>query len=363
MNFIMRIFRLYDTSGCVQPITRYKSFWRPINMSITIKDIAKHAGVSYSTVSKALRNSPLVKEPTKKKITKIAEELGYVPNVVARSLVQKKSYTIGVVWPTVERVAPSALITKINEILEEKKYTTLLSINKAESAIATFNRFQVDAIVVFGENEIHLGDAKKIASMVPILYYGIKESSIYPTIDVNRRLAIKIAMEHLVKLGHQHISFIGEISTKDPLQKEKYLGFLEAMNKFELPASPKTFVSTTGLDVYDGYLAAKSLLYQRGEVTGIVSGSYDLTRGILRAAHELNINIPNDISIISYDNIPQSEELDVHFSKVGVPIDRIAHKITETLLDIIDGNEINQSIILEPELNINHSCAKNGSKL
>ncbi|OIJ14689.1 hypothetical protein BKP37_07970 [Anaerobacillus alkalilacustris] len=327
-------------------------------MAVTIKDIAKHAGVSYSTVSKALRNSPLVKEPTKKKIIKIAEEMGYVPNIVARSLVQKKSYAIGVVWPTVERVTPSALITKINELLEEKSYTTLLSINSVDSAIATFNRFQVDAIVVFAETMSDLTRSKNVMSKVPILYYGIKESSEYPTIDVNRRHAIKIAVEHLVKIGHTKVSYIGDVSTQDHLQKEKHLGFLEAIDEFNLDLFSKSIVPTNGLELYDGYLAAKSLFNKSTEVTAIVSGSYDLTRGIVRAAQELNINIPNDVSIIGYDNISQSEDLDIPFSKVGVPLNRIANKITETLLDIINENNTNNSIILEPELNIINSCAK-----
>lgn len=327
-------------------------------MAITIKDIAKHAGVSYSTVSKALRGSTLVKEPTKKKIIKIAEELGYVPNIVARNLVQKKSYTIGVVWPTIGRVAPSALIIRINDLLEENNYTTLLSINKADAAISTFNRSQVDAILVFRENESDLANSKMVKSTVPILYYGIQETSDYPTIDVNRRLAIKLAFEYLVSIGHKKISFIGEISTKDPLQKEKHIGFLEAMNEYQLTVTPETLVAANGLEVYDGYLAAKSLFSSTQEITAVVSGSYDLTRGILRAANELNINVPSDVSIISYDNVPQSEDLDFEFSKVGVPVDRIAKKITETLLEIIDGKEIDEAIILAPELNVIHSCAK-----
>ncbi|MCT8139597.1 LacI family DNA-binding transcriptional regulator [Anaerobacillus sp. CMMVII] len=326
-------------------------------MSITIKDIAKHAGVSYSTVSKALRNSPLVKDPTKKKIIKIAEELGYVPNIAARSLVQKRSYTIGVVWPTVERVAPSALITIINDMLENHSYTTLLSINKIDSAISTFNRFQVDAVVVFADNESDVSQAEKYHSTVPILYYGINANSEYPTIDVNRRLAVGLAVEHLTSLGHKNISYIGEISTKDPLQKEKYIGYVEAMEANNLPIQPNMVIPTKGLDVYDGYLGAKSLFQDSEDVTAIISGSYDLTRGILRATQELNINVPSGLSIISYDNIPQTENLDVQFTKVGVPLNRIAQKITETILDIIEEKEINEAIILEPEINISDSCA------
>lgn len=327
-------------------------------MSVTIKDIAKHAGVSYSTVSKALRDSPLVKPPTKNKIIEIAEQLGYVPNIAARSLVQKKSYTIGVVWPTLERVAPSALITKINELLEEHSYTTLLSINKVDRAIATFNRFQVDAIIVFAENECDADEVKKFQSKVPILYYGINENLDYPIIDVNRRLAIKLAVEYLLKLGHKNIGYIGEINTKDPLQKEKFIGYMEAMAANDLPVLPSIIQPTNGLEVYDGYLAAKSLLTSNKQATAVISGSFDLTRGILRATQELKIDVPNNLSIVSYDNIPEIESLDFKVTKVGVPLTRVAEEITETLLEIIEGKDFEEAIILEPELNIGASCKK-----
>lgn len=325
-------------------------------MNITIKDIAKQAGVSYSTVSKALRDSPLVKTPTKNKIITIAEELGYVPNIAARSLVQKKSFTIGVVWPTVERVTLSALITKINELLEGHSYTTLLSINQVNTAISTFIRFQVDAIIVFAENEEDSDVIMKYQSKVPILYYGIKENLEYPTIDVNRRLAIKLAVEYLIKLGHKKIAYVGEVETKDPLQKEKHLGFLEALEAHQLPFSPSFIAPTKGLDVYAGYLGAKSLFYNNKEVTAIISGSLDLSRGVLRAAQELGIEVPKDISVISYDNIPQAENPDFQLTKVGVPLNRIAEQITETILEIIEENQENHSVILKPELNIGNSC-------
>lgn len=325
-------------------------------MGVTIKDIAKQAGVSYSTVSKALRDSPLVKKPTKTKIMKIAEELGYQPNVAARSLVQKKSFTVGVVWPSVERVAPSILITKINDLLERHSYTTLLSINKIESAISTFNRFQVDAILVFGENE-NDSESSKIQSTVPILYYGIQEDLRFPTIDVNRRLAIKLAAKHLQEIGHQHIGFIGDLSTSDPLQKDKLIGFLEAMKVEKASDLPNLITSSNGLEVYDGYLAARNILTKQSPVTAIISGSYDLTRGILRATNELSLKIPEDLSIISYDNIPQSENLEVQLTTVGVPVSRIAKRISESLLSIIEGEEVQHSIILEPELNVIDSCA------
>lgn len=325
-------------------------------MTVTIKDIAKKAGVSFSTVSKALRDSPLVTEKTKKQILQIAEEMNYQPNNAARSLVSKKTWCIGVVWPSLERLTPSILISRINEMLEKHAYTTLLSINQVELAIETFHRFKVDAVLVFDDQQTEI-QGRKLDSNLPVLYYGISNSQPYPTIDANRSRAIELAVSHLLELNHQRIAYIGDVSTKDQLQKQKVDTFIERMKAEQLPVKEEMIVITDNMDSYDGYSAAKRLLSSTGRPTAMISGSYDLTRGILKAANELSITVPDQLSIISYDHIPQMEELDVPMTAVGVPIDKIANKIAQVLLDIAADRTISDNIFLEPEIAIRRSTA------
>ncbi len=322
-------------------------------MGVTIKDIAKAADVSYSTVSKALRNSPLVKEPTKEKIIQIAKQLGYQPNVAARSLVSKKSYTIGVIWPTIERVTHSALITSLNKQLEELSYTTLISINEMEFAIETFNRYQVDAIVAFDEKN----SSEPANSTVPIVTYGLAhQDSPFPTVDVNRREAIFSAADYLISHGHQRISYIGAMHDQDHLQEEKVSGFTKAVLHHGLKAHTCPIVYVNDLEQYDGYDAARNLLHSSERPTAIISGSHDLSKGILRAIHEQELSIPNDLSIISYDNIPATEQFEIPLSTVGVPLETISNKIAEVLMDVVENKDIDHSIYLESELNITASC-------
>lgn len=326
-------------------------------MSVTIKDIAKQAGVSYSTVSKALRNSPLVKEDTKKKILSIAKELGYQPNVAARSLVSKKSWTVGVMWPTVERVAPSTLITKINEEFEKHSYTTLVSINKIDTAIETFHRFQVDAILVFYDRDDINIESFTQPLNIPILYYGIAGSAPFPTIDVNRKKAIRLAVDHLTELGHKNIAYIGDLAERDLFQIEKVKSFIESIQLRGIELRPDMIAQINGLESHDGYLAARNMLQKKQRPTAIISASYDLTRGILRAINEAGLNIPKDISIVSYDNIPQMKNLVVPVTIVGVELTDISNKITEVLLQMIESKEVPAAIYLEPELVVRNSSA------
>jgi LacI family transcriptional regulator len=322
-------------------------------MSVTIKDIASLAGVSYSTVSKALNDSPLVNEKTKRKIFRIANQLGYEPNFAAKSLVSKKSNTIGLLWPTVERAAVSTLATHINNELEKIAYSMILSINQLDSAIKLFNRLKVDGILLFNEstnNSISIG-----ASSIPIVCYGESGSNNIPSIDADRRNAVFMAVKHLVTLGHQRIAYVGDVNQK--IQQEKYIGFIEGVMGHGLQSHPDMVVNTNGLGWQNGYEATKKLLASSFHPTGIVSASYEITVGALRAIKESGHRVPTDISLVSYDNIPQMADLEVAVTAVGAPIEKIAKNIVLLLMEQIDQNREGTPPIhpLESELVIRKS--------
>lgn len=317
---------------------------------VTIKDIAEQAGVSFSTVSKALRNSPLVKDKTKKHILQIAEQLGYQPNFAARSLVSKKSGAIGVVWPSVERAALSSLLTALNETLERAGYTVLLSISNLEAALATFHRFQVDAIIVFGDEVSHQLKVIPTPPNIPIITYGAADFSTWSTVDVRRDHSIKLALEHLTELGHQHITYIGALEVADPLQTVKVNAFQTEAANLHIPLYPHSILPIKGLQTHDGYMAMKQLISSEHIPTAIISGGIDLTRGILRAALEANLHVPEDISIVSYDNLPQMEGFEVPMTVVGVAIMTIAKAITSTVLQVVEQPDQHTTVHLEPEL-------------
>lgn len=327
-------------------------------MSVTIKDIARESGVSYSTVSKALNDSPLVKPDTKKKVLEAAQTLGYSPNFAAKNLVSKKSRTIGLVWPAIDRIALTALVSKINEIVTNKNYFMILSVNAADKAVEMFKSFQVDGVMIFeegGETQLH----SNMASSVPILSYGVSGDNAYPIIDVNHNKAIQKAVAHLHDLGHSKISYIGDLSPCDRRQAEKLKGFHKGMEEAKLPVTEESIGNTKGLSWYDGYLAGKELLQNKNKPTALISGSYDISVGILRAVKELNLRIPEDLSLISYDNIPQMASLETELTSVGVPIDLLADAMVDSLLSLIDQpGSVSLTQMMEPEIVIRKSSAQ-----
>ncbi|MGE7605854.1 LacI family DNA-binding transcriptional regulator [Peribacillus frigoritolerans] len=326
-------------------------------MGITIKDIANVSGVSFSTVSKALNNSPLVKPETKLKILKIAEEMGYEPNFAARRLVSKETKIIGLVWPSIERIALSTLVTKINAEIEKNNYSMILSINSTKSAVEKFKRFQVDGIIIFEENDNQMDDS--LSLKIPIISYGQCNQPSIPFIDVNYKKAMYLAVEYLYKLGHKDISYIGDFSLSDSRQTEKYAGFIEAMKQFNLQITGQSLINTGGLDWQSGYRATNRLLQSSKIPSAIIGGSYDISGGIIRAVTENSLIIPKDISIIGYDNIPNMGDLETPLTSIGVPVEISAKKITDSLLQLIQNpNSVPFNQKLEPELKERISCAQ-----
>jgi LacI family transcriptional regulator len=303
-------------------------------MTVTIKDIARAANVSFSTVSKALNGSARVKDSTRQKILQIAQQMGYHPNLMARHLVSKKSNTIGVVWPNVNRAAWSDLVTIISHKLKDRGYHALISINPINSSIEMFGRLLVDAVLVFCPVT---GEKIEPSPHVPQLFYGTTQIPGHPVLNINRSLSIFKAVEYLYRMGHRRITYICCPPGRDPNQEDKYNGFVRALHQFNLPQGEEAFSFSDDFNWEDGCRAMEAVLRRGadGFPTAVVCGSCELTIGVLRAIRRSGLRVPDDISVIGYDNIPQMGSLEIPVTAVGVPVQVMADNITECLLAVL----------------------------
>jgi LacI family transcriptional regulator len=311
-------------------VTKESSF-----MSVTIKDISKQVGVSYSTVAKALNNSPLVKEATKRKVLEAAEELGYTPNLAARSLVTKRTGLVGIVWPGIDRAALSSLVTSIQRRLAERGLTALLSIHEPQEAISTFENLRADAILLFEESMADI-IARPSHRRTPMISIGMPVKPGIPYVDMNRREAIRLAVDTLASKGYERIAYIGPYAEASVQQQEKWIGLKEGLYQAGIAFQEEWIIDSHGLLWQNGYHAAKQLLKLSERPTAVISGSYDLAAGIIRAFQGEGISVPQDIALISYDHIPHMEQLEISISAVGVPEAVIAEAVTNTLLLAIE---------------------------
>lgn len=317
---------------------------------VTIKDIAKATNVSYSTVSKALNDSPLVKPETKEMILNKAKQLGYTPNFAAQHLVTKRTNTIGLVWPEINRIALSELASHVNKMMSAQGKHILLSINDPSEAIALFSRMRSDGILLFEEDIAQNQLPSQLD--IPLLSYGVPGLDQFPTVGVQHEYAMELAVSTLVSSGYSSIGYIGVVDGIGRRQLAKQAGYTDAMQQRQLPS---LFIDTIGLESIDGYHAVSSYFANHSLPRALICSSYDIAIGTIRAIRHAGLSIPDDIALVSYDNIPQQDDADVPITAVGVPVVKLAETLVEELLCLIDGEQKQEIRELVPELVVRES--------
>lgn len=327
---------------------------------VTIKHIAQAAGVSFSTVGKALHNDPLVNKETMKKIIRIAGELNYYPNLLAKGLRNKKTETIGVIFNDLKNPVYSEIIKAIEEILNNLNFTMLLCDSNFQEKlekknIVTMLSKDVAGIIISPVNEkseniqlIAENNLKAVFLDCTPDYPGI--SYVY----VNHERAAFLATEYLIKNGHNNILLLNGpcgLSSAQHFLK----GYLKAFSFYGLiPAD--NLIKSINISIAGGRSIFKTL-YKckkdsgRTDFTAIVTLSDLIAMGTYKAARELSLKIPEDFSIIGYDNIFCSEILDPPLTSVNYPKTITGKTGINMLIDQINNRENkSKTIIIEPGL-------------
>lgn len=313
-------------------------------MAVTLKDVAEACGVSYSTVSKALKNSRLVKPNTKQMIQQKALEMNYIPNHSARALVSKKSGTIGLIWPSVDRVAVTHLITEINLAIKSLGYVMFVSIDDVAAASKKFVEFGCDGIVIFDEGET-TNLPPEIYNNVPVVAYGVNRDIPYPIVNVNHAEAMIIAINELLAKGIDRIDYIGDIRTNDARQIAKKDAIA---NYCEQHRIQYRMIDSSGLNAIEAETSVKHFLQESSLAPGVICGSYDITVGTINA-----MGADEQPIIYSYDNIPQIKKIDYPVQAIGVPTAEIAQQVVAILDKVIKGEPIENTYHLHPSLSHN----------
>ncbi|MDF2718440.1 MAG: transcriptional regulator [Paenibacillus sp.] len=332
-------------------------------MRITVKDIAKIAGVTQPTVSKALNNEPGVSEETRIRILKIAKELNYVPNLAAKRLVTRQSNCIGLIWPRTEGLFYYHLCHAIQREVANRGLTFLISVANPAVAVHTFNEHFVDRIL-FWESSGWVPDMSFMKEMEAfqgeLLLMGGASLEGAHRIEIDRKKGIYKAMRHLAELGHRKVTFIGRAS-------DKLSGYMQGMVEFGMEHHPDYVIQREGKEFPTK--AVEQLLSRPAEErpTALILDSQGALFQMLKWFRKYRIGIPDDMSLIVYDDVPEMQELlDVPLTVVGPGINRLASSAIEILageLGSKGGPEQPQgqpvpdraNIIIEPELVVRES--------
>jgi LacI family transcriptional regulator len=295
---------------------------------VTIKDIAKMANVSYSTVSKALNDSPLVKPETKRRIQEIARQAGYQKNLLARHLVSGQSRLIGLVLTNVHNPTFSTLAKYLYQALKERQYHLIFAISAEE--VELFSQLRVDGLILWGEvvrNHPYLLNVVRQGT-TPTLVLGSDEPLPVPSISFDRRAGIAEAVRYLKSFGHRRIGIIG-----GP-QEIKIRAFLEALAVEGLQGSDDLLFPTEP-SFEGGYRALRYADPTRKLPTAFIGLNNLVTKGALRALLEMGYDVPNDISLIGYDNLPDMQNAEVPLTSVGPLLEDAAERAAAAMADLI----------------------------
>lgn len=330
-------------------------------------DIAYRAGVSQSTVSRALRNSPLVNEETRLKVQAIAKELNYKVDKNARNLRSKKTKTIALLLCEDQGTGDSLINPFFLSMLGS---ITRASASRGYDLLISFQQFSEDWHADYedanrADGIIFLGYGNYVTYVQKLIYLtevGAHFITWGPVLEGQPGFSIGCdnfsgahkATRHLLDLGHQHIAFLGDISEHSPEFGARYQGYVKALAEAGLEADPKLQINAETSEE-EGYKAALKL-QQRGVPFDAVFGASDLIAiGTIKALEEAGLEIPNDIAVIGFDDIPMASYTHPPLTTVQQNTRLAGELLVENLLKLVEGETI-KSLLLPAELIIRGSC-------
>jgi DNA-binding LacI/PurR family transcriptional regulator len=339
------------------------------DMSITIKDVAKKAGVAPSTVSRVISDSSTISEETKKKVRKVMDELGYHLNLNARILVQKSSQTVGIVMKNstsaslLNPVFPE-LLNGISDYCNKQDFSICLTSGKSEEEI-----FQDTVKIVRGKkvDGIIVMYSKKDDKVVPyLLECGIPfvvigkpayETNKIMYVDNDNVLAAKEATDHLINLGHKRIGFIAG-DPRFEVSKSRFNGYRESLNENNIDITDG-YVKNFPIDQNEqGKQVVKNLMRLPEPPTALLVSDDLHALFVLLVLRELNLKVPEDVSVLAFNNTVMSKLSSPPLTSVNIQTYQLGNEAARCLIDLIKDPEMaKKSVIIPTTIEERESCS------
>ena len=332
---------------------------------VTIKDVARLAGVSHTTVSLALRNSPSITEETKKKVLAAAKQLNYHPNHLARSLVSGKTYVIGVVANFFSSTFEMEILKGIEQSIRSTETEYVINL------FATLSKNdQVLTDICLGKH----ADGVILLSISPspeiVRLYNENKCPMI-VIDEQAEGAIEITMdnyhgaymatEHLINSGRKNLALVLGDSTRDELglsQKERKEGFLQAIKDHDLKFNSRNVYYIEDYYFEEGQIVFKRMQRYGSDIDGIFCAAGDIVAsGIMQEAKTMHVRIPEELAIIGYDDIFSSSLVDPPLTSVRQPLFQIGKNGYARMVRLLEGTEEYKpnKFVYEPQLIVRSS--------
>lgn len=323
-------------------------------MKPTIKDIAKEAGVTHATVSRALNNEAGVSETMRKKILAISERIGYVPNIAAKRLADRDTNCIGLIWPRDESLFYFHLCNQIHLEAMKRGFHTMISLAAPEQAIKLFEEHFIDRILLWATPR-WTPPVDFIKSMESfrgsLLIMGGASFAGSHRIAIDRSEGIYRAVAYLAELGHRKITFIGN-------NQEKLLGFTKAILELHLDYHSDYTIQTDKAGQYESRVTEMLNKDKNDRPTALIVENQQISVDVVKLLRKNKVKVPNDFSLIVYDDIPEMRHMmDIPVTTVGPDRQELASKAIDVLSSAKPSDKHFNEFIVCPELKIRESTA------
>jgi len=276
---------------------------------ITLNDVADHSGVSYQTVSRVINNHPNVADSTRARVLESIQTLNYRPNQAARSLVTNRSNLIAVISFGTTFYGPSQMVSNITQQAKESNYHVTLStverleLDDIKAAINDVSGQLIDGIImIMPVISKDLAQISQIVGDIPFVQIDTAPHPGIASVVIEQAYGSRLATEHLINLGHQHIAEIsGPLNWHGAVMRHE--SWIETMQEHGLP---HTMTVAGDWSAKSGYEGVKTLLARKASFTGMVVANDQMALGAITALHDADLHVPDDVSIVGFDDIPEA---------------------------------------------------------
>ena len=330
------------------------------NKTITIYDIAKEAGVSAATVSRVLTKSANVRPEKREKVLELVRKYNFKPNALAKGLADTKSKVIGILTADVRNPYYAELFVACEQAAQEAGYSVLLfntlgEIDLEERMLEKLQAQRVDAIIQMGgrvddlvSNLEYVELVNQVMASVPVVVTGKLEGTACSMVRIDSMGAMDLLMDHLIGLGHERIAFVGGnmavLSTY-----EKLLRYKQVLKENNIPYD-RELILEGSYNEKSGYEQMNRLFEKNIPVTAVVAVNDFAAAGIVRSIMEHGYRIPEDISLVSFDNTYIAELMIPRLTSIDYDYAEFGRKLVKTAVDEIEGGEGRRFVTVTPVL-------------
>lgn len=323
-----------------------------------IRQVATRAGVSPMTVSRVLNDSPKVLPDTRQRVLEVISELGYRPNAVARALATQRTRRIGVLMDSVGEYGPTSTLNAIELAARQAGYTvTSISIRdeahlSPEESVAHLMDQGVEALCVVAPRSSSVSAIRKIDVGVPVLVVKAERDPGFLTVSVDQHFGTLLAVDHLAALGHTDILHLaGPLDWLDARSRERaFHARAQSWGMRERPIVVGDWTSDFG------YEFARELTTVP-EYTAIFAGNDEMALGVIHGLHENGIRVPEDISVVGFDDLPMSRHFLPPLTTIRQDFHALGLAAMQVLQAAIEGRPIPQRTKIPVELVVRASSA------